>query len=48
MLIFENEQLEFENITVSPSSSVKLLGVEIDKDLNFNLHVEKLCNIIIK
>ena len=38
-----NDHFEIAGINVPPSKSVKLLGVEIDKHLNFNSHITKLC-----
>ena len=29
------------NVTINPSQSVKLLGIEIDSKLNFDTHVHK-------
>ena len=39
----ENVSLNLECDTIESSNSVKLLGVCIDKQLNFNEHVSKLC-----
>ena len=36
----KNDLLEFANVKVASSSSVKLLGVEIDNNLNLNFHME--------
>ena len=39
----EDVSLNLENDIINSSNSVKLLGVIIDKKLNFNEHVSKLC-----
>ena len=39
----ENVSLNLGNDTIDSSRTVKLLGVLIDKQLNFNEHVSKLC-----
>ena len=39
----ENISLALERDVIKSSDSVKLLGVSIDKQLNFNEHVSKLC-----
>ena len=31
------------NVTINPSQSVKLLGIEIDSKLNFDTHVHEIC-----
>ena len=31
---------------VAPSSTVKLLGVNIDKNLNFKFYIEKICKLV--
>ena len=36
--------LELDNETILSSNSVKLLGITIDNNLNFNEHVSKICN----
>ena len=41
-----NDHLEFATFKVAPSSTVKLLGVNIDKNLNFNFHIEKICKLL--
>ena len=35
--------INVSNITIKNENRVKLLGVHIDRDLNFDFHVEKLC-----
>ena len=39
----ENVSLKLDNDTIDSSQTVKPLGVLIDKQLNFNEHVSKLC-----
>ena len=41
-----NDHLEFATFKVAPSSTVKLLGVNIDKYLNFNFHIKKICKLV--
>ena len=41
----EYDRFEFAGIKVEPSKLVKLLSVEIDSNLNFNLHINKICKI---
>ena len=38
-----NETLKIEDKVIKPSSSVKLLDVQIDDQLSFNLHVNNIC-----
>ena len=38
-----NETLKTENKVTKDSSSVKLFGVRIDDQLNFNLHISSIC-----
>ena len=38
----ENE-MSFIGITIKPSSTVELLGVTLDKNLNFKSHIENIC-----
>ena len=35
--------LSFEGVTITSVTNVKLLGVEIDNQLNFNLQVKQIC-----
>ena len=42
----QNQTAEYINIdqkNIKTSSSVKLLGVHLDDELNFNLHITKVC-----
>ena len=41
-----NDHFEFAGIKIAPSNSVKLLGVEIDNNLNFNVHIKNICKIV--
>ena len=48
-IFFDNERqprtLELNhNVTIQSVSNVKLLGVNIDVELNFNHHIALLCN----
>ena len=36
--------LELDNETILSSNSVKLLGITIDNNPNFNEHVSKICD----
>ena len=38
-----NETLKIGDETMKALSSVKLLGVQIDNQLNFNLHISNIC-----
>ena len=38
-----NAYISLENEKIDASDSVKLLGINIDKDLKFNEHVSNLC-----
>ena len=38
-----NEILKIGNKIIKASSSVKLLGVQTDSQLNFNLHISNIC-----
>ena len=38
-----NETLKIRDKQIKVSSSVKLLGVQIDNQLNFNLHISDIC-----
>ena len=38
-----NETLKIGDKIIKVSSSVKLLGVQIDYQLNFNLHISNIC-----
>ena len=40
----KNISLELDNETILSSNSVKLLGITIDNNLNFNEHVSKICD----
>ena len=40
---YTNETLKIGDKIIKASSSVKLLGVEIDNQLNFNLHISNIC-----
>lgn len=37
----KQDRFELAGIKVEPSKSVRLLGVEIDNNLNFDLHINK-------
>ena len=41
----ENVSITLGNETIKESSSVELLGVNIDTNLNFNEHVTNLCTL---
>ena len=46
VLVMKNpETINFAvgNVTINPSRSVKLLGIEIDSKLNFDTHVHEIC-----
>ena len=38
-----NETIKFDNKTIKPVSSVRLLGVQLDDKLNFSLCVSNIC-----
>ena len=38
-------KLNIENITINITKSVELLGVTIEKKLNFEEHISVLCNL---
>ena len=38
-----NETLKIRDKIIKALSSVKLLGVQIDEQLNFNLHISNIC-----
>ena len=40
---YTNETLKIGDKIIKASSSVKLLGVQIDDQLNFNLHISNIC-----
>ena len=40
------ETLEIGNKTIKTSSFVKLLGAQIDNQLNFNLHISNICRSV--
>ena len=40
---FTNETLKIGDKIIKDSSSLKLLGVQIDDQLNFNLHIFNIC-----
>ena len=37
------ETIKIDNKAVKVKSSIKLLGVQIDAELNFNLHIANIC-----
>ena len=39
----ETKNFVVGNVTINPSRSVKLLGIEIDSKLNFDTHVHEIC-----
>ena len=39
-----NTPVKINGVDITPESSVKLLGIEIDKKLNFKKHISTLCN----
>ena len=39
----EYNQIKLGNKTITNSKCEKLLGIKIDKELNFNEHVQSLC-----
>ena len=40
---YSNETIKFDNKTVEPVSSVRLLGIQLDDKINFGLHVSSIC-----
>ena len=40
---YSNETIKFNNKTVETVFSVRLLGIQLDDELNFSLHVSKIC-----
>lgn len=41
--VYGSQTIVIDNITVSSKTSVKLLGITIDSDINFKTHVDNLC-----
>ena len=39
----DNEVLNFDNLITKSSKEVEILGIKIDKDLNFNNHIKQIC-----
>ena len=39
----ENETIKIGDSEIKASRSINILGVEIDKDLKFNLHIDEIC-----
>ena len=40
---YQRQKLSVNNFTIDESDEVKLLGLAIDKELNFSKHIDKLC-----
>lgn len=41
---YSNETLTIENYTITASSKITILGVEFDSKLNFDSHINEICN----
>ena len=39
----DNEVLNFNNLIIKSSKEVEILGIKIDKKLNFNSHIKSIC-----
>ena len=39
----DNEVLNFNNLILESSKEVEILGIKIDKNLNFNNHIKSIC-----
>ena len=39
----DNEVLNFNNLIIKSSKEVEILGIKIDKNLNFNNHIKSIC-----
>ena len=39
----DNEVLNFNNLIIESSKEVDILGINIDKNLNFNNHIKSIC-----
>ena len=39
----DDVQFQIDDVSIKPSKSVKLLGVEVDNKLNFNEHISNIC-----
>ena len=39
----DNEVLNFNNLITKSSKEVEILGIKIDKNLNFNNHIKSIC-----
>ena len=39
----DNEVLNFNNLIIESSKEVEILGIKIDKNLNFNNHIKSIC-----
>ena len=39
----DNEVLNFNNLIIESSKEVEILGIKIDKNLNFNNHIKSVC-----
>ena len=42
------DKLVFNNSEIVRSNSIKYLGITLDEHLNFNLHIQNVCNSIKK
>ena len=42
---YSNETIKFNNKSVDTVSSVKLLGIQLDSQLNYSLHVSNICKV---
>ena len=42
-LTSSDKEFKIDHITLNSEPSVKLLGVNLDTDLNYNIHVQQIC-----
>ena len=41
--LYQSQKLSVNSFTIDESDEVELLGLTIDKELNFSKHTDKLC-----